>query len=296
MKRAFTLIELLVVIGIMGLLGTISVGGYQAMQRGMEDRGALQTVNTLVKAAYARAQIDRSPTAIYYWNETIRSESEDENAVVVGHAVAVRRMGRITGLPESTLLLDEFADLNHSYATYDASGSGNGNGDKNANGGGGEDDKQNTMYLYCLDKLSNNRISRSVVSSKVESYELTEKYLQTYPGLPTDNAGSGRMTVWGFRVEQPGDAQWKVGSIYGLEFAEITLPHNYIFGSQFSRRVDTPIEGEGAMVFKVGVNTGSGAVGQTSSRVQIYALRPDGSGGLKAKQVGTTENPAQSNN
>ena len=39
MRRAFTLIELLVVIGIMGLLGTASVGGYQQMRRGMEEQG-----------------------------------------------------------------------------------------------------------------------------------------------------------------------------------------------------------------------------------------------------------------
>ena len=52
MKRAFTLIELLLVVGIMGLLGTVSVGGYQQMRRGMEEKGVIQDVNTLIRAAY----------------------------------------------------------------------------------------------------------------------------------------------------------------------------------------------------------------------------------------------------
>ena len=67
MKRAFTLVELLVVIGIMGFLGTVSVGGYRAMQRGMEERGVMQNVNTVVKTAFERAQIDRQPTWIWMW-------------------------------------------------------------------------------------------------------------------------------------------------------------------------------------------------------------------------------------
>ena len=50
-RRGFTLIELLVVIGIMGLLGTVSVGGYNAMQRGMEERGVMENVNTFIRTA-----------------------------------------------------------------------------------------------------------------------------------------------------------------------------------------------------------------------------------------------------
>ena len=84
MKRAFTLIELLLVVGIMGLLGTVSVGGYQQMRRGMEEKGVIQDVNTLIRAAYQRAQIDRQPTAVVFWNETLRGENDangDENMI-----------------------------------------------------------------------------------------------------------------------------------------------------------------------------------------------------------------------
>ena len=295
-RNGFTLVELLVVIGIMGLLGTASVGGYRAMRRGMEEKGVMQNVNSLVKAAYERAQIDRQPTAIYYWNETIRSESQDENEIVIGHAVAVRFQGRITALPEASLLVDEFADLNHAYVTLDDGGSGDeaaGGGGKGSNGDGADGQNEaETMYLYWLDKLANNEIKRSIVYDKVESYSVTERYLQSYPGLPSDRVGSGKMTLWGFRVKDRNGADWKVGSAYGLEFAEITLPRNYIFGSTYSKRVDTPVKGEGSMVFGVGQNSGSGSYGGTvSGQVTIYSLRPDGSGGVKAEKVSTSDSP-----
>ena len=110
MKRAFTLIELLVVIAIMGLLGTLSVGGYRLMQRGMEDKSALQNASQFIRSAYQRAQIDRAPVAVYYWNETTKEETEDDILLVHGHAVAVRRAGRLTNVVGQNLC-DEFGDL-----------------------------------------------------------------------------------------------------------------------------------------------------------------------------------------
>ena len=111
MNRAFTLIELMVVMAIMGLLGTVSVGGYRAMQRGMEERGVMQSVNSFIRTAYQRAQIDRQPVVVFFWNETERLASEEHTEVVVGRAVAVRRYGRISAVSDG-LLIDEFADLN----------------------------------------------------------------------------------------------------------------------------------------------------------------------------------------
>ena len=287
--RAFTLVELLVVIGIMGLLGTVSVGGYNAMQRGMEERGVMGNVNTFIRTAYERAQIDRQPTAIYFWNETIRSSTLDENEIVVGKAVAVRRSGRIS-MVYGDLLVDEFADLEKSFSSLGETG-GDEEGELGANGENGSSDQENTMFLYNLDNQGSTvRLQRSVVYSEVEKRSVQEIYLQ---GKPSDNVGSGEMDLWGFRIKDKNGVQWKNGAAYGFEFAEITLPHNYIFGSTYSKTAEDPVREAGTMVFSVMQNTGSsqGATGGVQGSVTVYALRPDGSGGLTTQRVGTNDNP-----
>ena len=142
MRTGFTLIELLVVMAIMGLLGTISVGGYRAMQRGMEDRGAMQNVNQFIRSAYRRAQIDRQPVVIYFWNELLREETENAPRVVVGRAVAVRRSGRISEA-DGQYLCDEFGDLRFMRLTKDE-------GDELEDdvAASGSTQKGNGMYLY----------------------------------------------------------------------------------------------------------------------------------------------------
>ena len=283
MKNAFTLVELLVVIGIMGLLGTISVGGYRAMQRGMEERGVMQTVNTLAKAAYERAQIDRLPTAIYYWNETLRTATEDENEIVIGHAVAVRPHGRVSRVDGGDLV-DEFGDLDKVFPKLaDAEEGGE---------GGSADEGDNTIYLYQLDTLgsANVQLKRSIVGGKVIPKTRRELYLQI-GGYPSDNAGNGDIETWAFKMVNANGATWRTGSCYGMEFAEITLPRNYIFGSSYSKNVEQPVAGEGTVSFSVGRATGNGAQGGASGTIAVYSLRPDGSGGLKAEKVGDSENP-----
>ena len=98
MKKAFTLLELLVVMGIMGLMGTLSIGGYRAMQRGMEERGVMQSVNTMIREAYQRAQIDRQPVAIYFWSEKLGVEAPDSWGMC-------SRLGRYCLLPIAYCLL-----------------------------------------------------------------------------------------------------------------------------------------------------------------------------------------------
>ena len=282
MRRGFTLIELLVVVGIMGLLGTISVGGYRAMQRGMEERGVMQNVNTLVKAAYERAQIDRQPTAIYFWNETIRSESQDENEIVIGHAVAVRQQGRITRVDGGDPV-DEFGDLDKIFPNEDSAQNG---------GAGAGTDQQNTMYLYRLRPIGSGgdiELKRCIVSSKVVDKSRNEIYLQI-GGLPSDNVGNGEINAWGFK-QMNDNIDWKTGDAYGLEFAEITLPRNYLFGSSYSKTIDQPITEAGTMAFKVGKNSGNGSQGGVVGSVTVYSLRPDGSGGVKAEKVASNDQP-----
>lgn len=285
MKKAFTLLELLVVIGLMGFLGTITVGGYRAMQRGMEERGVMENVNALVSSAYERAQIDRQPTAIYFWNETQRAASEenDETEIVVGKAVAVRRQGRLSRI-NGNLLCDEFADLNLSFKTGDGASSSSSEGAESA-------DKANTMYLYCLDNMGSSQVQlrRSIVSSIVRSTTQNETYLQ---GRPTDSEGSGEIEIWGFEKVSDDDPapSWRAGSAYGFEFAELTLPVNYIFGSSYSQNVSSPIQAAGTMTFSVGRNNGETTTGATvTGSITVYALRPSASGNLAPVRVATAE-------
>lgn len=283
MKKAFTLVELLVVVGIMGLLGTISVGGYRALQRGMADKGVMENVNSFVRAAYQRAQIDRQPVAVYFWNETIRESTDTENEVVVGKAVAVRRHGRISRA-QGQFLYDEFADLHLTYQTDDEE---TGSSD------------ENTMYLYPIDSLadieSSSTLNRSIISGKVFKRSMTPIYLSTENGTMTGSDGDGKIETYAFHVEDAGNVKWEAGMAYGFEFARIELPHNYLFGSAYSTSSQNPIREAGTLVFDVGYNAGNGVQGGTGSRTSITVsnLRPGQSGSLSPFTVGQSDNPTQ---
>ena len=302
MRRAFTLIELLVVIGIMGLLGTASVGGYQQMRRGMEEKGVIQDVNTLIRAAYQRAQVDRQPTAVVFWNETLRGENDvdGENMIVVGHAVAIRRAGRITEV-SANFLLDEFGDLELSYQTDDGDDGSSGSTDAG-------------MYLYPMDNLSDveqsSSIRRSLVETKVYAQQRTPVYLtgvksenvlQASGGSGSSGAGSGQLNIYAFKVKNANGVQWRQGMAYGMEFAHVVLPHGYFFGSgsTYSTSSDDPIREAGTLVFDVGRNAGngmeSGTQGGLMSRtsVSISAFRLSGSGTLEPRRIGDTADPTK---
>ena len=280
MKKGFTLIELLTVMLIMGLMGTAAVGGYRAMQRGMEERGVMQNANAMIRAAYQRAQIDRLPTAIYFWNETIRGRTADENEVVVGKAVAVRRYGRLSNVIGNQLV-DEFADLNLGYPLADGD-------DEN-------DSTSTTMYLYPMDDLSrvqsSSSLLRSQVRNKIQDASRNEMFL-TGPKGDDDP----KISAWAFYCEDKGGVDWKAGMAYGFEFMTIELPVGYIFGSSYSTSTDDSIRTAGTLVFKPGTNSGSGlntdgTMGRKS--IAVYSLRPRGAA-LTAEKVGDTDSPEKS--
>ena len=67
-RAAFTLVELLVVIGLMALLGTVSVTGYFAAVRGMSYRAAKVDTVSLIRQAMQTCLIDQTPTAVLFYN------------------------------------------------------------------------------------------------------------------------------------------------------------------------------------------------------------------------------------
>lgn len=283
MKRAFTLLELLVVIGIMGLLGTVSIGGYRAITRGMEQSGAVDNASRFVHAAFQRSLIDRQPVAVYYWNETIKGETSDDYAIVVGKAVAVRRAGRFSRV-QGGVLYDEFADLNITYPTNSSSSA----------------STAATMNLYPMDDVSDTSFERSLVSSFVEAEYQQEVFLldpvtgtETMPNNMVAPPTDREIMMHGFKVVS-GYQGWKAGDAYGFEFQYLTLPHNYIFGDQFSTSISDPIPdgSRGKLIF----GGGGGGYELRSKNVRgrktidVCAVRPSGAS-LKAFKVGTTDDP-----
>lgn len=294
MKRAFTLLELLVVIGIMGLLGSASVGGYRAMQRGMEERGVLQNVQHFLNSAYERAQIDRQPVAVYFWNETRRAESDTETLIVVGRAVAVRRSGRLTYV-KGNLLGDEFADLRFNRLLL-ADGS---EDTSSANAGKGAG-----VFLY---KLNGNETSpeRSIIAKNTVRISVKEPLpsvavLKEEEGLGVEMVQEPETSIlrtlvdetepsielYAYRMLNANGTTWNIADAYGFEFAELELPHNYIFGSQYSTTTGNPVAGETMLRFKVAVNSGEGASGSSGQGVTVSALRQR-DGAMSAQAIGT---------
>ena len=290
-RRAFTLIELMVVIAIMGLMGTISIGGYRAMRRGMEERSVMQNVNQFIRAAYQRAQIDRQPVNVYFWNETVQEATQTKPLVVVGKAVAIRRYGRITAVSGSELY-DEFGDLNYNRLILDEDTG------QEASSSGSTSEAEG-VYLYKVDSGTDSRPMRSIVSATTKKTVLNEPLIlrgepQRGGTVKTPERNDAKLENYAFVAINMNGVNWQVGDAYGFEFADIQLPNGYMFGSSYSQSVANPVSGEQMLKFKVSVNTGSGARQGTvgSSTVQVSSLRPDSGGRLTPQKVADSANPA----
>lgn len=219
MKRAFTLIELMVVVGIMAFLGVAATGGYSALQRGMAERGAVDAAVTLLQAAKERALVDRSPTMVFCYNRLVREATEEENAVVVGEAVAIRRAGRISWV-RGDRLVDEFMDVVGSYDIAD----------------GASTDKGQGMKLWYFGESKPSSMEYSIVAEEVapiDSVQLTSFDDWVDGGANTAdpyNVRDMHNIVYSFIKLSGGTSpNWAPGSGYGFEFAHVQLPNNFTF-------------------------------------------------------------------
>lgn len=280
MNKAFTLIELLVVVAIMGLLGTVSVGGYRQMRRGMEERGVIDNASKFIALASERAQIDRHPTAVYFWNEMIREETDTEPAVVVGRAVAIRTKGRISEI-DGQCLVDEFGDLEQFDEDGEFIAAGN-------------QSQSLTRRLYLMDDLSGD-IKYSIVYDTPEPASggvdgRLEYYLSGDPAQDSNDKFKGKIVRYGYKIKDKNGAGWKVGSRYGLEFQSIELPHNYIFGTKAPSSMSQPVVPVATLWFDAEFGSASGAAVGTST-ISVSSLRPGQGGAVTAHSIGSTTKP-----
>ena len=270
------------VMAIMGLLGAVAVSGYRAMQRGMEERGVMENVNHFIRSAYRRAQIDRQPVAIWFWNETLREETDTETIVVVGKAAAVRRQGRFSRVSDP-YLFDEFSDLDKERLIETS------DDEESENSLSGSVEGDNLVPIYKMNSL---RFGRSLVS-------------QTTKNVTAQNGDTllSRMKVeeipcYAYVLQDAGTAsRWQTGDAYGFEFAEIQLPHGYIFGDNYHRRPQDKLSASDyeVMWFDVSVNSGSGANQGTAgtATIQVNSFRPGENGEFEVQRVATTERPTE---
>ena len=99
-REGFTLLELLVTMAILGMLAVLGMVGYASAVRGMRERAATRSVESLLDMARRRAEIEESFTVVFFRNRLVAEATDEAEAVVRGEAVAVRAGGRISLIAE----------------------------------------------------------------------------------------------------------------------------------------------------------------------------------------------------
>ncbi len=242
-RAAFTLVELLVVIGIMAVLATISVAGYNAASRGMANRGVLQSTISILRIAQQTCEIDRVPTKVLFFNRLFEAKGENVVSRYQGTAIAIKQAGRITIAPKAVggLLVDEFADWHQSYSMK---------GSANAPG----------MRLFRMKKIDESQAIEGcsvMVQPFVTAFPLNDWLIQAGTtidqwcdnhkrtasdnrpqGVASTYVPNGNNYVWGFAPSTSSSGgslsigSWEAGDPYGVEIARVDLPQGYIFGTK----------------------------------------------------------------
>lgn len=244
MNKGFTLLELMTVIAIMAILGTASIGGYSAMQRGIRERGAVATASGLLRAAQERAAIDRVPTAVYCYNKIITDQTlgADEATVVVGMMTAVRRAGRLTNV-QSKLLYDEFGDLN---LTYPAMSDDSELSSDNVSHTLADLEDVSGMRLYKFP--TDESMEYSIVASSVWTTEKNPVYLFSGAGNGSSQTNCLTSAFYWKKGVSSHEAQWQAGTAYAFEIGEIQLPRGMTFGKKIPSNM-SEIEVEKVILF-----------------------------------------------
>lgn len=290
-RSAFTLVELLVVIGLMAMLATISIAGYNAASRGMADRGAIQNVVSTLRIAQQTCQIDRVPTKVLFFNQRLTEDSDEESATVYqGTAIAIKQAGRITIAPSSVkgLLIDEFADW---HQAYPKKGSQDAPGMRlyrmrSADEGSGIDQCSTLVQPFVTHYALDDYMIQSGVSirdwCRDHRREASDNRPQNATGSYVEN---GNNYVWGFAETGGGGlsaASWKVGDPYGMEIVRLDLPKGYIFGTSAPGG-----NGMAAASVREVYFDPDDATPSLSASVPVSAMRPAVGGTYSPKVVGT---------
>ena len=241
----FTLVELLVTMGLMALLGTISIAGYYGAVRGMTDRGVKQDVVSFVRLAQQRALAEQVPTAVFFENIMLREEDQEAGraARIVGIGTAVRASGRVSAIARNgdsgggIYLVDEYGDIERSYPTNAAgrSLSSDATGMKlfrMCTKAGSVEDAYSTVY----DRVVRARLDDNVddlLTARLETTDPNSKW--PTPRNAQSLVADSLRYAWAFLVKGGtggnADGRWRTGDSYGTEIASIQLPHGYVFGN-----------------------------------------------------------------
>ena len=268
MRRAFTLMELMVVVGIMAFLGVAATNGYNALQRGMAERAAVDAASAILKAAKERAMVDRVPTAVFCYNRMLREATADENAVVVGEAVAIRRAGRISRA-QGNYLYDEFGDLDCSY-------------DRLSTGQMGELQNRKGMRLWRFDDRRMSQMQYSVVADAVlddddvpgVSFMPWGDQLDGGSGGASSNIEIRACAFFNLKKSSHEPPAWQVGNGYGFEFQTIRLPEGFIFKNSVPSRVGSIVQADSFLFDPANFSR--------NEQIEIWVCRTEASGMPKA--------------